>query len=158
MPPIEASAPGSIGKNKPSFLMASFTALRVTPACTVIVKSSALMLSTLFMRLTSILMPPCTANKCPSSDEPVPKGMTGVWCLAAICTAAATSFVDSANTTALGGGTSKMDSSLPCCSRTANAVEHRSPKCDFRALTSVSSDSGVTRSMAVHPIRFDCVF
>ena len=39
---------------------------------TVTVRSSALMLSTRFMRLTSRLMPPCTASRWPSSEEPAP--------------------------------------------------------------------------------------
>ena len=46
--------------------------LRVTPGCTVTVRSSALMDSTLFMRVRSMLMPPCTASKWPSSEEPTP--------------------------------------------------------------------------------------
>ena len=133
MPPIEASAPGSIGKNKPSALTASLTALRVTPGCTVTVKSSALTRSTWFMRLTSMLMPPWMASKWPSKDEPTPNGMTGVLYCAASLTAAATSAVDSAKTTALGGGTVNEDSSLPWCSRTASAVEQRSPNNFFSA-------------------------
>ena len=42
MPPSDASAPGSIGKNRPVCLISSLSCLRVTPACTVTVRSSAL--------------------------------------------------------------------------------------------------------------------
>ena len=143
MPPMDASAPGSIGKNKPVLLISSFSCLRVTPGCTVTVRSSALMLRTLFMRLTSRLMPPCTASKCPSSDEPAPKGMTGTWYCAANLTASATSCVHSANTTAAGGGTCmKGDSSRPCCSRTAMATEQLAPK---RVCSAASMSAGTSR-------------
>ena len=133
MPPRVASAPGSIGKNRPVLLTASLSCLRVTPGCTVTVKSSALICSTLFMRLTSMLMPPCTASKCPSSEVPTPNGMTGTLCNAANLTASATSCVHSANTTADGGGKANDDSSRPCCSRTTSAVEQRSAKRCFNA-------------------------
>ena len=63
MPPMLASAPGSMGKNRPVSLMASLSCLRVMPGCTVTVRSSALMLSTRFMRLTSMLMPVSTARR-----------------------------------------------------------------------------------------------
>ncbi len=128
MPPMEASAPGSMGKNRPVLLISSLSCLRVTPGCTVTVRSSALIDSTLFMRDTSMLMPPCTASRWPSSEEPTPKGMTGTLCSLASFTASATSCVLSANTTAEGGGASKEDSSRPCCVRTASAVEQLAPK------------------------------
>ena len=144
MPPMEASAPGSMGKNRPSLFTAAFTAMRVTPGCTVTVRSSALMVNTWFMRLTSMLMPPCTASKWPSSEEPTPKGITGTWWVAASLTASATSCVFSANTTAAGGGTAvKADSSRPCCSRTACAVEQRAPN---RSCKAVISSGGTRRS------------
>ena len=57
-----------------------------------------------FMRLTSRLMPPCTASRWPSSDEPTPNGMTGTLYCAASFTASPTSCVLWANTTAAGGG------------------------------------------------------
>jgi hypothetical protein len=72
MPPRLASAPGSMGKNRPVLLISALSCLRVTPGCTVTVRSSALTLSTWFMRLTSMLMPPCTASRWPSSEEPTP--------------------------------------------------------------------------------------
>ena len=77
MPPIEASAPGSIGKKRPVWRISSLTWVRVTPAWTVTVRSSALTASTLFIRDRSMLTPPCTASRWPSSDEPTPNGITG---------------------------------------------------------------------------------
>src|SRR5665647_597485 len=100
MPPSVASAPGSIGKNRPVLLTASLSCLRVTPGCTVTVRSSALIDSTRFMRLTSMLMPPCTASRWPSSDVPTPNGMTGTLYSLASFTASATLAVLCANTTA----------------------------------------------------------
>ena len=105
MPPIDASAPGSIGKNRPVSRISRLSCSRVTPACTVTVRSSALTRSTWFIRDRSRLRPPCTASRWPSSDEPTPNGITGTRCCAASATAAATSSVDSQNTTASGGVT-----------------------------------------------------
>src|SRR5574343_37208 len=134
MPPMLASAPGSMGKNRPVDLISSLSCLRVTPGCTVTVRSSGLTESTRFMRETSRLMPPCTASKWPSSEEPTPNGITGTLCCAHSLTASATSCVHSANTTAAGGGTVvKADSSRPCCSRITCAVEQLSPKRTLRA-------------------------
>ncbi|CFW37960.1 Uncharacterised protein [Bordetella pertussis] len=72
MPPRLASAPGSIGKNNPVSRISSLSCLRVTPACTVTVRSSALTASTWFICDRSRLMPPWMASRCPSSDEPAP--------------------------------------------------------------------------------------
>ena len=86
-----------------------------------------------------MLMPPCTANKWPSSDEPTPNGITGTRSSWAQATTWATSAVDSANTTTAGGGTVvNADSSRPCCSRTAMAVLQRSPKWALSLATKVS--------------------
>ena len=137
MPPSDASAPGSIGKKSPVWRISLLSCMRVTPACTVAVRSSACTDSTRFMRDRSMLTPPCTASRCPSSDEPAPYGMTGTACRCASATTAATSSVLSQYTTASGGGTSKGDSSRPCCSRTASAVEQRSPKRSRRSFNIV---------------------
>src|SRR5882672_1441901 len=59
--------------------------------------------------------------------------MTGTAYWSASLTTAATSSVLSQNTTSSGGGTSNGDSSRPCCSRTASALEQRSPKRAFSA-------------------------
>ena len=107
--------------------------------------------STRFMRLTSMLMPPCTASRWPSREEPTPKGMTGTLCALASATASATSCVLSAKTTAEGGGASKEDSSRPCCVRTASAVEQRSPK---RAFSDSMRASGTARS-AISGVRWE---
>lgn len=103
------------------------------------------------MRLTSMLMPPCTASRCPSSEEPTPKGITGTLQSLASLTASATSCVLSAKTTAEGGGASKEDSSRPCCVRTAIAVEQRSAKRAFKAAISAS---GTSRS-AISGVRWE---
>ena len=50
MPPIEASAPGSIGKKRPVSRRCSLSCLRVMPGSTTQSRSSALTASTLFMR------------------------------------------------------------------------------------------------------------
>ena len=49
MPPIEASAPGSIGKNRPLSRRCAFSALRVTPGSTTQSRSSACTAMTRFM-------------------------------------------------------------------------------------------------------------
>src|SRR5690606_2932612 len=137
MPPGLASAPGSIGKNRPVDFSSSLSCLRVTPACTVTVRSSALTASTRFICDTSIDKPPCTASRWPSSDEPTPNGITGTLYARHCLTASATSSVLRANTTASGGVTGNGDSSRPWCSRTALALLKRSPKRARSASTSV---------------------
>ncbi|OQC07717.1 MAG: hypothetical protein BWX79_01833 [Alphaproteobacteria bacterium ADurb.Bin100] len=144
MPPMLASAPGSMGKNRPVSLMLSLSCLRVMPGCTVTVRSSAFTLSTRFMRFTSMLMPPCTASRWPSSEEPAAYGMTGTLCCAARRTASCTSCVLSAKTTAAGGGAWMEPSSRPCCSRTARAQEYCAPK---RCASASSKAWGAGRSV-----------
>ena len=78
MPPIDASAPGSIGKKRPVCRISSLSAFRVTPACTVASRSSACTASTLFIWLMSMHTPPWIASTWPSSDVPTPYGMIGV--------------------------------------------------------------------------------
>ena len=58
MPPSEASAPGSIGKNRPWSRRYSLSCLRVTPGSTTQSRSSAWTASMRFMRVRSIDMPP----------------------------------------------------------------------------------------------------
>ena len=72
MPPIEASAPGSIGKKRPVARMYSLSCLRVTPGWTTTSRSASLTVSTLFMRERSSEMPPLGALIWPSSEVPVP--------------------------------------------------------------------------------------
>ena len=93
MPPSEASAPGSIGKNRPWSRRCSFTALRVTPGWTTQSRSSAWTARTLFIPFMSIEMPPYGALTWPSSDVPVPKATTGILCAAQTRTTACTSSV-----------------------------------------------------------------
>ena len=77
MPPMLASAPGSTVNVRPVLRSALFNCIRVTPASTVASMSSALTRSTLFISRRSIVMPPWIALTWPSSDVPVPNGMTG---------------------------------------------------------------------------------
>ena len=113
MPPREASAPGSMGKNSPLSRRYSLSCLRVTPGWTVTSRSSERTASTAFMPLTSMQTPPFSAATWPSSEVPVPKAMTGTPCAAQAATASLTSAVLRANTTASGGQAAKCDSSLP---------------------------------------------
>ena len=57
------------------------------------------------MRVRSMVKPPFRAATWPSSEVPVPKGMTGILYSAQILTASATSSVDSAKNTPSGGTT-----------------------------------------------------
>ena len=122
MPPSEASAPGSIGKNRPWSRRCSLSALRVMPGSTTQSRSSACTASTWFMSRTSIETPPCGALTWPSSEVPVPNGITGTRCAAQMRTISCTSSVDCGNTTASGGWFSIQVMVLPCCSRTACEV------------------------------------
>ena len=106
MPPMEASAPGSIGKNSPVSRRYSFNCLRVTPACTVQSMSSDRTARMSFICDRSMQTPPSTAPTWPSSDVPVPNGTTGTLREAQILTTATTSSVERANTTASGGSVS----------------------------------------------------
>ena len=82
MPPSDASAPGSIGKNRPVSRKSSFNCLRVTPASTVDVQIlGADPQDPVHLRQIDE-MPPLTAATWPSSEVPAPKGMTGVLCSA----------------------------------------------------------------------------
>ena len=74
MPPSEASAPGSIGKNRPWSRRCSLSCLRVTPGSTTQSRSSAWTARTRFMSRRSIETPPNGALTWPSSEVPVPNG------------------------------------------------------------------------------------
>ena len=82
MPPIEASAPGSIGKNSPLSRRCALSALRVMPGSTTQSRSSACTASTRSMRDRSIDRPPCSALRWPSSEVPAPNGTIGASCAA----------------------------------------------------------------------------
>jgi hypothetical protein len=111
--------------------------LRVTPGSTTQSKSSAWTATILFIRDTSTEMPPAGALRWPSSDEPVPKAMTGVRCVAQTRTISATSSVLSAKITASGGWLGSQVVVWPCCSRTAADSLRRSPnRCFSTAIDS----------------------
>ena len=58
MPPSEASAPGSMGKNRPRSRRCALSCLRVTPGSTTQSRSSGCTASTAFIRLVSTDTPP----------------------------------------------------------------------------------------------------
>src|SRR5215204_2839644 len=93
----------------------------------------------------STLTPPCTASKCPSSEEPTPYGINGTRWRAQAATSAATSSVEVANTTAAGGIGGYGDSSRPWWSRTESAVENRSPKIFCTAAENSAGSGGLPR-------------
>src|SRR5262245_39037563 len=128
MPPREASAPGSMGKNRPWSRKYSLSALRVMPGSTTQSRSSAWTASTAFMSRKSIETPPWGALTWPSSEVPVPNGITGTRWAAQMRTVSCTSSVLCGNTTASGGWFSIQVVVLPCCSRTACEVTRRLPK------------------------------
>ena len=72
--------PGSIGKNRPWSRRYSLSCLRVTPGSTTQSRSSAWTARTRFMSRKSSETPPCGALTWPSSEVPVPNGMTGTRC------------------------------------------------------------------------------
>jgi len=77
MPPMVASAPGSMKKQRPLSRSAWLSCLRVRPASTVASMSSALSRRTRFMRVMSRQRPPRWATTCPSSEVPAPNEITG---------------------------------------------------------------------------------
>ena len=102
MPPMVASAPGSTGNISPVFFSRASSVLRVRPASTVTSRSSWLTRSTRVMRVRSMDTPPRTALTWPSIELPMPNGIIGTRCSAQARTTAATSSVESGNTTASG--------------------------------------------------------
>src|SRR3954447_3590373 len=129
MPPSDASAPGSSGKNRPWSRRCSLSCLRVIPGSTTQSRSCAFTASTLFMSRKSTDTPPRGALMWPSSEVPVPNGMTGTRCAAQMRTIAWTSSVACGNTTASGAWFSIQVVVLACCSRTACEVTSRLPSC-----------------------------
>jgi hypothetical protein len=103
MPPIDASAPGSIGKNSPVPRNSALSCLRVMPGCTTTSMSLSCTVSTLFIRTWSKLTPPATAAALPSSEVPAPNGTIGMFAPAQSLTMSATSCVVSGKTTISGG-------------------------------------------------------
>src|SRR4051812_230615 len=127
MPPSDASAPGSSGKNRPWSRRCSLSCLRVMPGSTTQSRSCAFTASTLFMSRKSTDTPPRGALMWPSSEVPVPNGMTGTRCAAQMRTIVWTSAVVCGNTTASGASFSIQVVVLACCSRTACEVTSRLP-------------------------------
>src|SRR5581483_940184 len=139
MPPSDASAPGSIGKNRPWSRRYSLSCLRVMPGSMTQSRSSAWTASTRFMSRKSSEMPPRGALTWPSSEVPAPNGMTGTRSAAHSRTTCCTSSVVCGNTTASGGWFAIQVVVLACCSRTACEVTMRLPNCAASAVTTLSA-------------------
>src|SRR6476620_6775743 len=142
MPPSDASAPGSSGKNRPWSRRCSLSCLRVMPGSTTQSRSCAFTASTLFMSRKSTDTPPKGALMWPSSEVPVPKGITGTRCAAQMRTIAWTSAVVCGNTTASGASFSIQVVVLACCSRTACEVTSRLPNCAASAAMTALTAAG----------------
>src|SRR6516165_6472849 len=145
MPPSEASAPGSSGKNRPWSRKCSLSCLRVMPGSTTQSRSCAFTASTRFMSRKSIDTPPWGALMWPSSEVPVPKEMTGTRRLAQMRTMSCTSSVACGKTTASGGSFAIQLVVLACCSRTAREVTSRLPNFAASAATAASIALGSRR-------------
>ena len=78
IPPIEASAPGSIGKKRPLSFNSSFNCFLVTQAWTLQSKSLELIDITLFIFSKERVIPSVLPTTLPSRDVPVPKEIIGV--------------------------------------------------------------------------------
>mmetsp|Transcript_2923 Transcript_2923/g.8961 ORF Transcript_2923/g.8961 Transcript_2923/m.8961 type:complete len:299 (-) Transcript_2923:287-1183(-) len=72
IPPIEAPAPGSGGKNSPTSSSCSFNSLYEIPGCTVTSMSSTPRRSRFDIRDMFNVTPPRRARMCPSSEVPAP--------------------------------------------------------------------------------------
>jgi len=83
----------------------------------------------------------------PSSEVPVPKGMTGTRRLAQMRTMSCTSSVACGKTTASGGSFAIQLVVLACCSRTAREVTSRLPNFAASAATPASIALGSRRAI-----------
>jgi hypothetical protein len=127
MPPSEASAPGSTGKNSPVSRRCVLSALRVTPGWidhVHILQHARLRTWSILLKSSDI--PPAGAFTCPSREVPVPKGTIGTRCAAQIRTISCTSSVERGKITASGACVFIHVVVCPCCSRSACPVSTRS--------------------------------
>src|SRR5690606_21501231 len=81
----------------------------------------------LSIRDRSTVTPPWVARACPSTDVPVPHGITGTPAFPQALTIAATSSAVSGQTTASGGGARWKLSEAAWCPRSAAARDRREP-------------------------------
>lgn len=94
MPPIVASAPGSMKKQMPVPESAWLSCMRVIPACIVPSMSSGLTRSRRFIRVMSMHTPPLNAATWPSTEVPAPKDTTGTrWAAHSVTISRTSSFV-----------------------------------------------------------------
>src|SRR6266545_1782947 len=147
MPPSEASAPGSSGKNRPWSRRCSLSCLRVMPGSTTQSRSCEFTASTRFISRKSIDTPPKGALMWPSSEVPAPNAITGMQWAAQMRTASCTSSVVCGNTTASGGSFAIQVVVLACCSRTACEVTTRLPNFAVSAATAALIAFGSERAV-----------
>ena len=152
MPPMVQWLPGSTGKNKPWSRRKSLSCCRVTPGSIRQSMSSGLTSWILVMRARSRLMPCRTGLTCPSRLVPAPNAVTGTPCWWQSTSRRLTSSVVSAKTTASGRVGGVWSSPRACCSRTASAVDSRSPRNSRAAAMTASTGRGEIVFMASrHP-------
>ena len=85
----------------------------------------------LFILFISMDMPPKGALRCPSKDEPTPKGIIGHLYFLQILTTFWTSSLDSANTTPSGNSDSWIVIVCVCCSNILLLLENCCPNSSF---------------------------
>ena len=102
IPPIEALAPGSTGKNNPNSFKLMLSSSLVIPGCTVTSISSGFTFKIFFMFSKDKVTPPFTGIEFPSRLVPVPQGITGHLCLLHISMTSETSFSSFGYATASG--------------------------------------------------------
>jgi hypothetical protein len=102
IPPSEASAPGSTGKNSPCERNSAFSRTRRTPACTRQSNAAGDTSRMASIRDRSTQMPPWIAATCPSTEVPAPNGTIGTLASRHSATMAATSSVLWGNATPSG--------------------------------------------------------
>ena len=112
MPPIDASAPGSMGKNTPWSFKLLFNWILVTAASTLQSKSSLFTSNILFKFSRLREIPSAFPTTCPSKEVPAPKGTIGILCLLHNFIISATSSVLFGNATPKDSMGSKISSPL----------------------------------------------
>src|SRR5213593_2968575 len=104
------------------------------------------------MRAQSSTMPPRTGMGFPSRLEPAPRAVSGRECSYARRTTAATSSVESGQTTASGRAPGSDEASRDAASRSAARVEHRSGRSSSSARSTAGSVPGAIRAPGLQPV------
>src|SRR5947207_7252770 len=153
MPPMVASAPGSTQNARPLLLSVLFSVRCVTPASTAASRSSTLIERMRVILEKSIVTPPLKALTCPSSEDPMPKGMIGARWRAATVMIALTSSVCVGKTTTSGAACSCHDSPCEWCSSCVGLVVARSPTSARRSATRASR-AGAERTEGIERLYY----